>query len=573
MKKVLFFSSLLVLCGMVWAMNYQDIDVNPERRESEPVWKGLERLTLAEKENAVLEIELSNNAGLEAIEHSKLVESKWNSGDYAAAIELFRGFTDLRDAACGIQWKEPITTSTKWGDDAQIGNRDSIYVVTLDVDNTTGNLFSALLFQEGTEYNFTVNISEDTGMTWSETFAWYSTGGYPNYINDLSAVVLGNRFYVGYTYNGIDTMTSARIRRFDTDSGYVDAAYWWHEVFDLGSEILDIAIASTADYTDMFILYFAILADDSLRCYWDDTTATSWEDLDPGIGNAERGLDACCQGPLDYMWVSYIGTDDSLYVSGAWNLWTHFGAIDYAGPSTDCVTSIGAYKDTVITVFRHQGAYNYWTKYEISYNGGTSWLRGAIGDTTKWSYMSDVTSRGGDGMGVVYVKAGPVEGMYTHRGYPSSPWWSTPVEFADYEPRIIVKPAIERVASGVYGIAYADWPLRNAYFDRSDWVVGITEAPVVKPAILASLNHYPEPFTQYTDIRYQLPTRTRVSVKVYDIAGRLVKTLLDGENGPGSYAVRWDGKDKNGRKVPSGVYFYRLNTGNFAESKKMTLLK
>lgn len=576
MKKVLFLGIVLAFYGAGLAVNNQNDVEFPVVKESEPIWKGLERLTLAEKENAVIEIELSGDAPLEAIEHSKLVENKWNSGDYDGAIELFRGFTDLYDAAYGIQWKEPITTSAKWGDDVQIGTRDSIYVVTLDVDNTTGNLFSTLLHPEGTVYRWSVNISQDTGKTWSETYTW-SSGGY--YINDISAVVLGDRFYVGYV--SWSEQTNAQIRRFDTDSGYVDATYGFQVVFNYGVEIEDIALTSNADYYDNRIYYSAILADDSLRFYWDDTTATSWSAADPGIGNAPRGLDACCNKAMSvstdiFFFASYINTDDSLAVLGLnYNgVWIDFGALDYVGSGLWCVSSIGAYRDTVMTVFNHYDGAYYRTRYRVSYNAGNDWAWGWISSSDTTSNKSNITARGGDGFGVVYWEwyDGHQHGKYRWRDYPLSTW-STPVEYADYEPRLIVKPAIERVASGVYGIVYADWPLQNAYFDRSDWVVGITEAPVVKPAILASLNHYPEPFTQYTDIRYQLPARTRVSVKVYDIAGRLVKTLLDGENGPGSYAVRWDGKDKNGRKVPSGVYFYRLNTGNFAESKKMTLLK
>ncbi|MCK4352226.1 T9SS type A sorting domain-containing protein [candidate division WOR-3 bacterium] len=597
MKKIYLFCSLLVFCGTALAMNNnwstparpvptseagrrrlagRNVIEYSAMKETVPAWKGLEKMSLNEQENAILEIELPGNTSLEAIEHSRLVENRWNNGDYDGAIELLRNFTDLQDADYGIQWRKPIKTETKWGGDAQIGNRDSIYVVGLDFHETTGNLFAALLFQKETGYAWSVNISEDTGKTWEETYTW--NAGY--YINDISSVVLDNYFYVGYTrFSG---QTAANIRRFDTDSGYVDTLYGWHNVFDIGTKIEDIALTSNADYYNDRIYYSAIMFSDSLYYYWSDTSATTWHELNPPVDNARRGLDICANKPMSvgsdiYAFISYININDSVAVVGADydDAWHNFGALDYAIPywGTPVVSSISAYGDTVITVFPHQGAVNDWIKYRISYNGGTVWDTYHIGDTTNSCKMPDVTSRKGDGMGVVYWSwdGEHQRGMYSWRDYPNGVW-SAPFDFNDYEPRYNVKPAIERVASGVYGIVYADYPPQNAYFDRSDWV-GITEIPVSKPDIVMLLDNYPEPFNQYTSIKYQLPVRSKVSLKVYNITGRLVKTLFDGENGPGSYTVTWNGKDESGRKLSSGTYFYRIETPNWTSTKKMVLLR
>jgi len=84
---------------------------------------------------------------------------------------------------------------------------------------------------------------------------------------------------------------------------------------------------------------------------------------------------------------------------------------------------------------------------------------------------------------------------------------------------------------------------------------------------------YPNPFRQITTIKYQISESARVSLRVYNIAGQLVKTLVDEEKLEGNYSVVWDGKDQSGKEVSSGIYFYQLKMGEYSEVKKMLLLK
>jgi len=85
----------------------------------------------------------------------------------------------------------------------------------------------------------------------------------------------------------------------------------------------------------------------------------------------------------------------------------------------------------------------------------------------------------------------------------------------------------------------------------------------------------PNPFNPSTTISYQVPEGQNASVKlnVYDISGRLVATLVDEVREAGSYTVFWDGTDRNGRKVSSGVYFYRMVAGDYVQTRKMVMLK
>jgi hypothetical protein len=80
--------------------------------------------------------------------------------------------------------------------------------------------------------------------------------------------------------------------------------------------------------------------------------------------------------------------------------------------------------------------------------------------------------------------------------------------------------------------------------------------------------NYPNPFNPSTTIRFSIPVQTRLNLKVYNTLGQEVATLADGEYDAGTYSVQW-----NAAGFASGVYFYRLQAGNRAETKKLILLK
>ncbi len=85
--------------------------------------------------------------------------------------------------------------------------------------------------------------------------------------------------------------------------------------------------------------------------------------------------------------------------------------------------------------------------------------------------------------------------------------------------------------------------------------------------------NYPNPFNPATAIRFSIPEAGVVRLQVYDVAGRVVRTLMDGAMGAGRVLVTWDGTDETGRRVASGVYFYRLEASGATLTRKMMLLK
>lgn len=85
--------------------------------------------------------------------------------------------------------------------------------------------------------------------------------------------------------------------------------------------------------------------------------------------------------------------------------------------------------------------------------------------------------------------------------------------------------------------------------------------------------NYPNPFNPSTQIRFALPSSGFVTLQVFDVLGRLVRTLISTNYRAGNYSVIWDGKNSDGRNVSTGVYLYRVSVNNYVATKKMILLK
>lgn len=85
--------------------------------------------------------------------------------------------------------------------------------------------------------------------------------------------------------------------------------------------------------------------------------------------------------------------------------------------------------------------------------------------------------------------------------------------------------------------------------------------------------NYPNPFNPITKMDYELPKRSRVIISIYNVLGQEVKTLLNEEQNYGSHSILWNGVDQSGKAMSTGVYFARMTTDSFSQTKKMLLLK
>ena len=99
------------------------------------------------------------------------------------------------------------------------------------------------------------------------------------------------------------------------------------------------------------------------------------------------------------------------------------------------------------------------------------------------------------------------------------------------------------------------------------------EEGTTAPTEYCLLQNYPNPFNPSTTIRFDLARAENVTMAITDITGRTVRTLVNGGMGAGSHSVVWNGTDDRGNKVPSGMYFYKLQAGNYTDVKKLTFIQ
>ncbi|MCK4251634.1 T9SS type A sorting domain-containing protein [candidate division WOR-3 bacterium] len=120
-----------------------------------------------------------------------------------------------------------------------------------------------------------------------------------------------------------------------------------------------------------------------------------------------------------------------------------------------------------------------------------------------------------------------------------------------------------------------DMNMNTSEFSQNNSVIlGIEEGGSSgNPAGYILNQNTPNPFSNLTTIVFALPKTGHVSLKIYDVSGKLVKTLADGLYSPSDYTAYWNGRDENGCKVCSGVYFYILETEDFSATKKLILTK
>lgn len=125
-------------------------------------------------------------------------------------------------------------------------------------------------------------------------------------------------------------------------------------------------------------------------------------------------------------------------------------------------------------------------------------------------------------------------------------------------------------------VSYQPWDTSEpAIYDACAGFGGapLIVTPQLIPEKFSLMQNYPNPFNAATVIRYSLPRESKVSIKIYNILGRLVAKLVDGTKPAGLHEVVWDGTNRKGEKVSSGIYFYRIQTEDFDQVKKMVLLK
>lgn len=118
------------------------------------------------------------------------------------------------------------------------------------------------------------------------------------------------------------------------------------------------------------------------------------------------------------------------------------------------------------------------------------------------------------------------------------------------------------------------WATKIAQVRLSEGRFGkpVTQGETV-PGSYSLAQNYPNPFNPETEIHFQLPESGHVTMKIFNTLGQEIRTLADEEYQAGHHSLQWDGKDNRGKLVASGVYFYKLQAGEFDQIRKMNLVR
>ncbi len=101
--------------------------------------------------------------------------------------------------------------------------------------------------------------------------------------------------------------------------------------------------------------------------------------------------------------------------------------------------------------------------------------------------------------------------------------------------------------------------------------VAVETSPLPNTRVLQNV---PNPFNPSTSINYELSEQSYITLRIFDLTGRLVDVLVEGETqSVGTHTATWTGRDSQGRAMPSGTDFYRLEAGGYTETKRMTLIR
>ena len=144
------------------------------------------------------------------------------------------------------------------------------------------------------------------------------------------------------------------------------------------------------------------------------------------------------------------------------------------------------------------------------------------------------------------------------------------VDKGELDVSLVFRPLMEIEDSRIY---FSEGQLRDGSYGV-DAVARLGEVQIqTLPEVFALADNYPNPFNPETTIKYALPEAVDVRLEIYNMLGQMVRTLVSEGQSPGRYVVRWDATDESGGALSTGIYFYRLQAGDFLDTRKMLLLK
>jgi hypothetical protein len=293
-------------------------------------------------------------------------------------------------------------------------------------------------------------------------------------------------------------------------------------------------IASAVDDTTIHLTWDALATGDpDYYAVYGDTADGFLPDVVFFIGTTAAGGNTFDHTPIEGCWH---------YRVSCVNLAGYGGG--YSNRATDCVAGPDTEPPIVTVVYP---------------DGGESF---APGDTINVEWIA-MDNRGIDSVSIYYSDAGGSGYTLIAGGEPNDSLYQW------------IAPALESDSCLVRVVAYDPSLLTGE--DVSDSLFAIrtvTGSGDVTPKYVNRLEqNYPNPFNPATRIHFSIASGSHVSLRIYDVTGRLVRTLVDRRLAAGRRVESWNGADAAGRSVASGIYFYRLVAGDFVQTKKMVLLR
>jgi hypothetical protein len=520
-------------------------------------WQVLECMSQAERDNARIDLELTDDRPKPVRELARQIEELWNSGGQTAALALFPALERVtvgEPPAVGIAWREPIPSPELTFNPFAVGTRDSVYVVDFEVDwRLTRRFFCALAIRgDGAGSRLSVNHSTDLGRTWSEVFI---LSGYNYEMNDIAGRIMLGRYWLVYT-GGANTSPNHALwcRQFDVSDGSADT-FLSGSVSDnffntpAADTVQELAMVTNQLPANGTVYLFARLASDSLRYFSMPTNNdTAWRVTNLTFANAAGGLDACwndgwLSSDTSLMFVSYATRTDSVCIlreilGGTWQRYRVVAARPrfYA-------TSVAAHRDTVICAYSDDGR----IRYQIR-RGYGSWAYGEPPqDTTLVNTMPDLCAQGGYFHCVYRASTG--NGWYTRRPCSGYTWEGVRQFDAGLGVAYGTRPDVRWIGRGdTAGVTWICLPTGSgraqyAYFDYS----GISESSDPESG-KGALDV--RPGRRGAVVSYTLVRPGCAQLSVSDAAGReTYRTSARQRPGRQSQAVELPGP---------GVYFLRL---------------
>ena len=126
---------------------------------------------------------------------------------------------------------------------------------------------------------------------------------------------------------------------------------------------------------------------------------------------------------------------------------------------------------------------------------------------------------------------------------------------------------------GVHNYLYAKGLLESAILNYTPTGLGVIPDKGQHPITFALNQNYPNPFNPSTSISFSIPSRQTVTLRIYNVVGECITTLVNQEMGTGNYHIAWNGTNSNGVPVTSGIYLYKIDAGPYSMTRKMILMK